>query len=119
MRRGSHLHKETQGNTQTWLPVQAIVPDIPGRRCFTNVSWKNQDVHSRQGWYSTHESFDSLTGAKNTRARQSSFYSEIDALMWEMECTRNLRQFTVTFAIDCSQLVKMLSEPEKWSTFAS
>lgn len=49
MRRGSHLHKETQGNTQTWLPVQAIVPDIPGRRCFTNGSWKNQDVHRDKG----------------------------------------------------------------------
>nr|VDC90709.1 unnamed protein product [Brassica rapa] len=32
---------------------------------------------------------------------------------------RNLRQFQVTFATDCSQLVKMISEPEEWPTFES
>ena len=32
---------------------------------------------------------------------------------------RNLKQFTVTFATDCSQLVKMVSEPEEWPDFAS
>ncbi|KAL0789659.1 hypothetical protein Bca101_005905 [Brassica carinata] len=36
-----------------------------------------------------------------------------------MECTRNLRQFNVTFATNCSQLVKMVSEPEKWPAFAN
>ena len=29
----------------------------------------------------------------------------------------NLRQFRVTFATDCSQLVKMVSEPEEWPAF--
>ena len=32
---------------------------------------------------------------------------------------RNLRQFQVTFATDCSQLVKMVSEPEEWPAFES
>ena len=33
---------------------------------------------------------------------------------------RNLRQFQVTFAKDCSQLVKMILEPEEWpAAFAS
>ena len=36
-----------------------------------------------------------------------------------MECMRNLRQLNITFATDCSQLVKMVSEPEEWSAFAS
>ncbi|WZY82405.1 hypothetical protein YC2023_028789 [Brassica napus] len=36
-----------------------------------------------------------------------------------MECMRNLRQFQVTFATDCSQLVKMVSAPEEWPAFAS
>nr|VDD30508.1 unnamed protein product [Brassica oleracea] len=36
-----------------------------------------------------------------------------------MECMKNLRQFQVTFATDCSQLVKMVSEPEEWPAFAS
>ena len=36
-----------------------------------------------------------------------------------MECMRNLRQFTVTFATNYSQLVKMVSETEELSAFAS
>ena len=34
-----------------------------------------------------------------------------------MEYMRNLRQFHVKFATGCSQLVKMVSEPEEWSAF--
>ncbi|KAL0711512.1 hypothetical protein Bca4012_018490 [Brassica carinata] len=36
-----------------------------------------------------------------------------------MECMKNLRQFTVIFATDCSQLVKTVLEPEKWLAFVS
>ena len=41
------------------------------------------------------------------------------ALLCGMECMKNLRQFQVTFATDCSQLVKIVSEPEKWLAFAN
>ncbi|XP_013721809.1 uncharacterized protein LOC106425636 [Brassica napus] len=58
-------------------------------------------------------------GARNTKASQSPLHSEIEALIWAMECIRNLIQFSVTFATDCSQLVKMVSEPKEWPTFAS
>ena len=40
-------------------------------------------------------------------------------MIWEIECMKNLRQFQVTFATDCSQLVKMVSEPEEWPAFES
>ena len=58
-------------------------------------------------------------GSKNTRASQSPLHTEIEALIWAMECMRNLRQSCVTFATDCAQLVKMVSEPEEWPAFAS
>lgn len=48
-----------------------------------------------------------------TRASQSPLNSEIEALIWVIECMRNLRQFTVTFETDCSYLVKKVSEPEE------
>ena len=44
---------------------------------------------------------------------------EVEALIWAMECMRNLRQFQVTFATDCSQSLKMVLEPEKWPAFES
>ena len=36
-----------------------------------------------------------------------------------MECMRNLRQVRVTFATDCSQVVKMVSEPDELTAFAN
>ena len=58
-------------------------------------------------------------GARNIRVSLSTLHSKIEALIWAMECMRSLRQFNVTFATDCSQLVKMVSEPLEWSVFAS
>ena len=92
---------------------------IPGRWCFTNSSWKEHDSYSEQGWYNTLEGFDGLMGARNIRASLSPLHAEMEALLWAMECMRNLRQLQVTFATDCSQLVKMVSEPEEWPAFAN
>ena len=58
-------------------------------------------------------------GTRYTRASQSPLHSETEALIWEIECMRNLRQFTVTFATDYTQMVKMVSETEEWPAFAS
>ena len=65
------------------------------------------------------EGFEGLMRARNTCASYSPLHSEIEAPIWTMECMKNLRKFTVTFATDCSQLVKMVSEPEEWTAFAS
>ena len=40
-------------------------------------------------------------------------------MIWAIECMKNSRQFQVTFATDCSQLVKMVSEPEELPAFES
>ena len=58
-------------------------------------------------------------GVRNVRASLSHLHAEMEALLWAMECMRNLHHFKVTFAMDCSQLVKMVSEQEEWSSFAS
>ena len=96
---------------------ERIVPTIPGRWCFINGSWKDKEQFSWQGWYSTLVGFDGLPGARNVRTSLSPLHSEVGALIWAMECMRNLRQFQVTFATDCSQLVKIVSEPENWPAF--
>ena len=102
-------------NEQRTIPqiVDTILPSIPGRWCFTDGSWKEGDTFSGQGWFSTLEGFDGLLGARNVRASLSPLHAKMEALLWAMECMRNLRQFQVTFATDCSQLVKMVSEPEE------
>ena len=83
------------------------------RWCFTDGSWKDKDLFSGQGWFSTLPRFDGLLRARNVRACLSSLHSEMEALIWAMECMRNLRQFQVTFATDYFQLMKMVSEPEE------
>ena len=100
----------THGINQTRLLVEAIVLYIPGRWCFTDGSWKIRNSILDKGSI-THWKVDGLMGGRNTRASQSPLHSEIKALIWAMDCMTNLRKFTVIFATDCSQLVKMVSEP--------
>ncbi|XP_018464994.2 uncharacterized protein LOC108836323 [Raphanus sativus] len=66
------------------------LPSIPGRWCFVDGSWKDKERFSGQGWYSTLEGFDGLMGARNVRASLSPLHSEIEALLWAMECMKNL-----------------------------
>ena len=100
--------------------MQTRIPLVTsGRWCFIDGSWKDKELFSGQSWYSTLPGFDGLLGARNVRACLSPLHSEVEALIWAMECMKNLRQFQVTFATDCSQLVKMVSEPEEWPAFES
>ena len=107
---GTHVIKDHRLTRE----VQAR-PDLGTTRrwCFTDGSWKDKDVFSGQGLFITLPRFDGLLGARNVRACLSPLHSEIEALIWTMECMRNLRQFQVTFATDSSQLVKMVSESEE------
>ena len=102
-------------NIQNAIPQieTATLQLIPRKWCFTDDFWKENDIFSGQGWFSILSGFDVLMGAKNVRASLSPLRAEMEALLWAMECMRKLRQFQVTFATDCFQLVNMVSEPEK------
>ena len=67
------------------------LPSILGRWCLTNGSWKDNEFFAGQGWHSTLEGFDGLMGARNVMASLSPLHSEVEALLWAMECMRNLR----------------------------
>ena len=74
------------------LPVEPTTfPLIPGRWCFTDGAWKENDTFSGQGWLSTLEGFDGLLGARNVRAYLTPLHAEIEALLWATECMKNLR----------------------------
>ena len=97
----------------------ATLPSIPARWCFIDGFWKENDIFSGKDWFSALAGFDGLMGARNVRASLSPLYAEMESPLWAMECMRNLRQFQITFATDCSQLMKMVSELEEWQAFAS
>jgi len=44
--------------------VLATLPSIPGCWSFTDGSWKENDIFSGQGWFSTLPGFDGLMGGK-------------------------------------------------------
>ena len=76
------------------IEVEATnLPIILGIWCFTDESWKDEKIFSGQGWYITLEGFDGLIGARNIRASLSPLHAEVEALIWTMECIRNLGQF--------------------------
>ena len=66
------------------------LPSIPGRWCFTDGSWKEGDIFSGQGWFSTLKGFEGLMGARNVQATITPLHAEMEALLWPMECMRNL-----------------------------
>lgn len=105
--------------TQVRETEEFRLPSLPGRWCFTDESWKAHEMFSGQGWYSTLEGLKGLMGARNTRVSLSYFHSEMEALTCAMESMRKLRQYHVTFATDCIQLVKIVSTPEEWAAFAN
>ena len=69
---------------------------------------RGKDLFSGQGWFITLPEFDGLLEARNIRACLSPLHVEMKALIWAIECMKNLKQFRVTFATDCYQLVKMV-----------
>ncbi|XP_056850716.1 uncharacterized protein LOC130500039 [Raphanus sativus] len=80
-----------QPQNQALHTSDGVLPTRSGRWCFTDGSWKAEDIFSGQGWYSTLEGFEGLLGARNTRASQSPLHAEVETLIWAMECMRNLR----------------------------
>ena len=118
--------------SRLWAEAQVVTPPrleqniqiraaygTTGRWCFTDGFWKDTNLFSGLGWFSTLPGFEGLLGARNVRACLSPLHTEFEALIWAMECMKNLRQFRVTFVTDCSQVVKMVSEPEEWPAFES
>ena len=78
---------------------------------------KSMNFFFGQGWYSTLEGFAGLMGIRNVRASLSPLHSEVETLIWAIEYMKNLRQFHVTFATDCFQLMKMVSGTRRIISF--
>ena len=61
----STLWAEPQVLNGNWIAPKVEVttlPSIPGRWCFKDGSWKENDIYSGEGWLSTLERFDGLLG---------------------------------------------------------
>ena len=72
----AHVLKE---NRRVLSVEPTTLPSVPGRWCFIDGSWKENDTFSGQGWLSTLESFDGLLGARNVRACLTPLHVEMES----------------------------------------
>ena len=89
----STLWAEAQivNNPRVSPEAQIRVPSrTTGRWCFIDSSWKDKDASSGQGWFNTLPGFEDLLGTRNVRASLSPLHAELEALIWAMECMKNL-----------------------------
>ena len=87
----STLWAEAQVINNTRLAPEAQIratSETTGRWCFTDGFWKDKDSFSGQGWFSTLPGYEGLLGAS-----LSPLHAEMEALIWAMECMKNLRQY--------------------------
>ena len=59
-----------------------------------------------------------LLGARNQRRRISPLHSELDALLWAMECMLQL-SMCLAFGTDCKDLISMIQDPVAWPNFST
>lgn len=58
-------------------------------------------------------------GLKSSRRCLSPLNAEVEALLWAMDCLISLGVSSVSFASDCSDMISMLENEDKWPSFAA
>ena len=120
--------------SEVWVEAQITIPEkqfqdtqafdwqssSPSRICFIDGAWKENDKFSGQEWFCRGVgSEEKMMRTMNLRRSLSALHTECEAFIWAMECMKTLDFSDVVFAIDCSQLVKMVSSPDEWPAFAT
>ncbi|CAA7020164.1 unnamed protein product [Microthlaspi erraticum] len=59
-----------------------------------------------------------LWGTCNLWRGASPLQTEVEALLWAMQCILRYNKLVMVFETDCSDVVRMVSNPEEWQAFA-
>ena len=82
-------------------------------------SWTHDAYYSGYGWtWKTLGGTTQLLRARNQRRKISPLHSELDALIWAMECMLQLSTCQ-TFGTDCKDLISMIQDPVAWPNFST
>ncbi|CAA7014793.1 unnamed protein product [Microthlaspi erraticum] len=112
---------KAQEKQKTEIPrLQTQVETIlSGDRCQVDGAWKETDCRAGLGWYHFNPATQSkLMGSCNLRRGISPLQTELEALLWAMQCMLRHKKLVTVFETDCSDVVKMVSKPEEWPAFA-
>ncbi|XP_010513288.1 PREDICTED: uncharacterized protein LOC104789255 [Camelina sativa] len=88
--------------------------------CQVDGSWKATEPHSGLGWWcgdSEHQTL--VMGARCQRRSASPLHSELEALLWAMECIRSRGIDCRRFETDSAELLAMVQAPEEWPIFST
>ncbi|CAA7057785.1 unnamed protein product [Microthlaspi erraticum] len=93
-----------------------IVEDV----CQVDGAWKDTEHRAGLRWYFCNLEFgDKIMGTCNLRRGISPFQTELEALLWAMQCMLRLNKLLMVFQTDCSDVVKMVSKLEEWPAFST
>ncbi|CAA7043393.1 unnamed protein product [Microthlaspi erraticum] len=90
-----------------------------GDRCQVDGSWKETDPQAGLGWYNFNmETGEKLLGTCNLWRGVSPLQTEVEALLWAMQCMLRHNKLVMVFETNLSDVVQMVSKPEEWPAFA-
>ncbi|XP_019084263.1 PREDICTED: uncharacterized protein LOC109125917 [Camelina sativa] len=82
--------------------------------------WKATETHSGLGWWcGDGENQTLVMGARCQRRSASPLHSELEALLWAMECILSRRINCRRFETDSAELLSMVQAPEEWPAFST
>ena len=95
-------------------------PDPPIFTCRVDGSWKNDGTTSGVGWIlQLQDGSIDLLGLQGCYKKISPLHTELKSLVWALKCLTRPQRFCDYFVIDSQELVKMISTPDDWPTFAA
>ncbi|XP_018463796.1 uncharacterized protein LOC108834975 [Raphanus sativus] len=100
------------------LPVDTT-PPLQTEICLIDGSWTHNAFFSGYGWtWKNKDGGIQLLGARNKPRRISALHSELEALIWAMECMLQLSTCQL-FGTDCKDLISMIEDPGSWPNFST
>lgn len=97
----------------------ALIPDPGGLSCLIDGSWSASDPWCGQGWLVRYEDRTIHLGLGGVRRCLSPLHSEIQALLWAMQCLKDLAMPHVSFFTDCKDTISIMEHQDLWPSFAS
>ena len=88
-------------------------------RCMIDGSWTHDALFSGYGWtWLNSNGAMQLLGARNQRRRVSPLHSELEALIWVMECMLQVSTCQ-SFGTNCKDLIAMIKDSGAWPSFST
>lgn len=103
------------------IELPSIATEAPSRPldCQLDGSWHTSDPLSGHGWIVIEEGKPIYLGLKGVRKSLSPLHDELDSLLWAIRCMILISLTSIRFAMDCADLITMVTSPLDWPTFAS